>query len=266
MKYLMAFHFLVMLAFQAWGQAGNELTVALSSPGKQGKLIVEIHKGPITVKGTSRQDVLVRYKNMGTDDQKITDAGNGLKKISGGFAGLEIAERDNTVYVESESWNKGLEIYVEVPSSFDLNLQGYNQSPISVENVDGTLEIESYNGKIHAMGISGSLVADTYNGEIVATFKKVTPDAAMAFTTYNGKVDVTLPAGIKANFKLKSDMGEIFTGFDMNVTSDGQAPKTVEKEGWKKTYFDGWTTGSVNGGGPEIKANTWHGDIYIRKL
>ncbi len=36
---------------------------------------------------------------------------------------------------------------------------------------------------------------------------------AMAFTSLNGVIDVTLPASTRANLKLRSDMGDVYTDF-----------------------------------------------------
>lgn len=245
-------------------QQSQDLTIPLSDPGKRGTLYVEIHKGPITVKGVNRQDILVKYQSMESGETKITDAKNGMKKISGGLPSLEISEQSNSVYIESDDWNKGLILNIEVPRNFDLELQSYNQGEIEVENIAGKIAIESYNGRITAKEIEGSVVANTYNGQILVTFNKISNDEPMTFVTYNGKVDITLPAAAKASFKMKSQQGDIYTDFDMQLN---KSPNQIKKEGdkWKKTVIDNWITGSINGGGPEFSMQTWHGDIYIRK-
>ena len=51
-------------------------------------------------------------------------------------------------------------------------------------------------------------------------------DKAMAFTSFNGPVDVTLPATIKANLKMRSDQGEIFTDFDVQLRPPRRRPPT----------------------------------------
>ncbi len=245
-------------------QSGNDITVPFSNPGQRGKVVVDIKLGPITVKGSGRQDVLVRYRNPEGDGVKLEEAGDGLKRISGGAVSLEILEHDNKVDIESSNWQKALEIYVEVPRGVDLELSTYNDGKIVVENIEGEVVVESYNGPITAENISGTLVADTYNGDIKVAFDRVTPDAPLAFTTYNGDVDVTFPANFRGSFKLRSERGEILTGFDMELSQ----PEVKQKEtgkGWKKTFIDGWITGKVNGGGPEVTMKTYNGDIYIRK-
>ncbi|MDX1666045.1 MAG: DUF4097 family beta strand repeat-containing protein [Saprospiraceae bacterium] len=246
-------------------QSSDEVNIPLSEPGKKGKLEVDIRYGSMEVVGTPRQDVLIRYTPLGGADLKITEANNGLKKITGGAPDLEIYEKQNVVSVESNSWNKGLALYIEVPRSFDLSLDGYNKGKVKVQNIEGEVVIESYNGGIEATGISGSLVADTYNGDILVSFDRISPDMPMAFMTYNGTIDISLPPSVKADLKLKSEAGDIYTGFDIDLLPASTQPKRVTEGGTRKTLFDGWIMGKINGGGPEFRMKNYHGDIYIRK-
>ncbi len=246
-------------------QAENEISVPLSKPGERGKLIVDIKKGPITVKGTNRSDILVRYSSREDIEPRMEEAAGGLKKISGGMAQLEILEKNNQVYIESGSWNKGLELYVEVPRDMDLNLKTYHDGDTKINNIKGELVIESFHGPITAENISGSLVANTYHGPIKASFVQVTPKTPMAFTTFHGDVDLTLPAGAKASFKLKTERGDVYTGFDMQLSAPEIKRKKDEEGSWSKTVIDGWITGTINGGGPEFLMKNYHGDIFIRK-
>ena len=48
----------------ASAQTSNEFTVPLSDPAKRGKLKAHLNYGSITVKGTARKDVLVKYKAL----------------------------------------------------------------------------------------------------------------------------------------------------------------------------------------------------------
>jgi DUF4097 and DUF4098 domain-containing protein YvlB len=127
------------------------------------------------------------------------------------------------------------------------------------------MELTNYNGEITALNISGSVIATTYNGEIKVTFDKVTENTPMSYVTYNGDVDLTFPATFKASVKMKSEQGEIYTGFEMNVVSTG--PKQVEdkKKGAYRIVIDDWKKGDINGGGPEVTVKTNNGDIFLRK-
>jgi putative adhesin len=253
-------------------QAQNEFTVPLSDPAKRGKLKAHLNYGSITVKGTARKDVLVKYKqeDEGDDDDRHDHnngkkSADGLKRVSGGGMDLEASELNNFVKVQSDSWNNKMNLEIEVPSGFDLEVHTYNDGDLVITNVQGAVELTNYNGEITALNISGSVVATTYNGEIKVTFDKVSEGSPMSFSTYNGDVDLTFPATLKASFKMKTEQGEIYTGFDMNITSSGPIQKKDAKSGAFKLIIDDWKKGDVNGGGPEVTIKNYNGDIYIRK-
>jgi hypothetical protein len=251
---------------------GNEFLIPLSDPAKKGKLKAHLNSGSITIKGTARKDILVRYKSEEGEedddhdhDKEKNKSKDGLKKVSGGGMDLEAAETSNYVVVQSNSWNNRIDLEIEVPSGFDVEAHTYNDGDLMVTNLQGEMELTNYNGEITALNISGSVVATTYNGEIKVTFDKVTDGAPMSFHTYNGDVDLTFPASMKGSFKMKTEQGEIYTGFEMNITSTGPKQTQDKKSGTYRVVIDDWKKGDVNGGGAEVTMKTNNGDIYIRK-
>ena len=229
--------------------------------------------GSITVKGTNRKDVKVSYKpyqddedhDHCCDDDKNSKSTEGLKKISSGYAGLEISEYNNQVSVHAENWSKGMNVEIEVPSNFDLNLHTYVHGTVSVENIQGEIEIENYNGPIKAKNISGTLVGNTYNGAIEVEFVKVPPETPLAFSTYHGNIDISFPATFKGTIKAKTENGDVYTGFDVNLKKGSSQFKTEKTSKGTNVYVDNWVTGDINGGGPEIMMKNYYGNIYIRK-
>lgn len=264
----------------AWAQGGNDFTIPLSDPAKRGTLKAHLNYGSITVKGTARKDVLVSYKqdkdDEGDDDndrdhdrgefrKKSGNSSDGLRKIAGGGMEIEASENNNVVKVGSDSWNTKTSLTIEVPTGMDLKVSTYNDGDIMVTNIQGEVELTNYNGEITALNISGSVVATTYNGEIKVTFDKVTEGTPMSYSTYNGDIDITFPANLKATFKMKTDQGDIYTGFDMAVASSGPVQKKDAKSGGFKLVVDEWKKGDVGGGGAEITIRNYNGDIKIRK-
>lgn len=246
-------------------QDSGEFTVPFSDPAKRGKLKAHLNVGSITIKGSARKDVLVKYTSL-VKQQKRTDQNkDGLKMISAGTMDLEVSENNNFVKVSSGSWNNGLNLELEVPSGIDLQVHTYNDGVLTIRNIQGQVELSNYNGEIYAYDISGSVVATSYNGEIKVTFDKIGDGAPMSFTTYNGDVDLTMPANLKASLKMKTSQGEIYTGFDVNLVKTGPIQKKDDKSGTFKVTIDDWVKGDVNGGGPEFMIKTYNGDIYVRK-
>jgi uncharacterized membrane protein YkoI len=287
-KQLLIILLILISAYCTIAQSSGDFAVPLSDPNKRGKLKAHLNYGSITVRGTARKDVLVKYSAVEDDDndhdrdhdrdrdddddyegnkQKSKDKSSkaGLKKISGGTMDLEVTENDNTVKANSDSWSNKMKLEIEVPSGFDLNVSTYNDGDLVISNIQGELEITNYNGEITAENISGSVVATTYNGEIKVTFDKVTEGAPMSYSTFNGDIDLTFPATLKATLKMKTEQGEILSGFDMAMIKSGPVQKKDTKSGTYKVVIDEWVKGDINGGGAEFTMKNYNGDIIIRK-
>ncbi len=266
-KWAIALVMITMLTIpvELWAQNDGEFPVPLSEPGKRGKLIAQLNTGSITVKGTARKDVLVKYQQVESHKHKEGENTNGLKRISSGTMDLEVTENGNVVKVGSDSWSNKINLTIEVPSGFDMKVKAYNDGDIIITDVQGEVEITNYNGEITAKNISGSVVASTYNGDIKITFDKITEGTPMSYSTYNGDIDLTFPPSFKGSLKLKTERGEIYTGFDVNLIKTGPIQKKETKSGTYRVTIDDWVKGDINGGGPEFTMKNYNGDIYIRK-
>lgn len=260
----------VFLGSIAFAQDAGDFTVPLSDPAKRGRLKAHLNYGSIRVKGTARKDILVKYsteegkqKNRSRNDGGASR--EGLKKINSSTLDLEISENSNYVRVESNSWNNKINLEIEVPAGFDMKISSYNDGDIYLSGIQGEIEINTYNGEIGAENISGSVVATTYNGEIKVTFDKVTDGTPMSYSTYNGDIDITFPAAFKGTFKMKTNQGEILSGFDMNMVKSNPVQKKDASSGTYKVVIDEWMKGEVNGGGAEISMRNYNGDLIIRK-
>jgi len=87
----------------------------------------------------------------------------------------------------------------------------------------------------------------------------------MAFSTLNGDVNVTLPADTKANLKLKSDNGDVFSDFDIEIDKTPSKIDKTTEPGMYKIKKDDWVFGKINGGGPEMMMKNMQGNIYVKK-
>jgi len=259
----------LMFVTTAFAQSGSTetLTVPLSSPGKQYSLKVHLVTGSIKVSGYDGKDVIINVtpRNDGDEeDSRIT--GSGMKRIStqGGFE-VTAKEADNTVTVNTGNPSKAVDIELKVPQDVKLKVGTVNDGEVIVENLKGELEVNNVNDKITLTNISGSVVATTVNGDINVTFKTIDPTAPMAFTTLNGEVNVTLPPDAKVNLKVKSDNGDVFSDFDIDIDKTPAKIDKVTEPGLYKIKKDAWVYGKINGGGPEMIMKNMQGDIYVKK-
>lgn len=255
-----------LLAFGLAQAQSEQIVVPLSNPNQPGQLSIQIIRGSITVRGYNGEEVIIQTVSKSEEGNNGEDAEerNGLRRIRNNSIGLEAVEENNRVHIKTNVPNHAVSLEIQVPTNFSVKAKTINDGKISIENVRGEIEAINVNGDIYLNNISGSAVANTVNGELIVTFSEVTPDTPMSFTSLNGDIDVTFPATTKMLAKMKTMNGEIFTDFDMNVTTLDNR-KTSHEGGVYKVKIDNQVTGMVNGGGPEIYFENHNGDIFIRK-
>lgn len=258
----------LLFAASAYSQSDSkeQIVVPLSDPSKPGSLKVELINGSIKVVGYAGKEVVIDAVTGASHRKNKPEESNGMKRISTDNAlDLSAEEKNNQIKVESGSVFRTVNLTIKVPQKFSLTLSTVNNGNISVENVSGELTVTNVNGTIQLNGISGSAVANTVNGQLTAQFNSVTTGTPMAFSTLNGNVDVTFPATLKANVSLKSDQGEIFTDFDVNIQRKPVKTERTAKDGMYRVKLEEAVTGTVNGGGAEILLKNMHGNIFLRK-
>ncbi|HEX2975481.1 MAG TPA: DUF4097 family beta strand repeat-containing protein [Bacteroidales bacterium] len=244
------------------------LTVPLSNPGKTYTLKVKLLSGDINVTGYDGNEIVINATPGAEEDEEVNDRSEtkGMKKISAG-GGFEITakEADNIITVNNGSLGRNIRLDIRVPQNGKLRLGTVNEGVVSVKNIKGEIEVDNVNDDIELENISGSAVANTISGEVIVSFSTVDPGASMAFSTLSGDINVTFPESVKANFKLKSDMGDVFSDFDIDIDKNQAKTEKTTEPGLYKIKKDNWVSGKVNGGGPEIMFKSMSGDIYIRK-
>jgi hypothetical protein len=250
----------------AQGDLKEQLTIPLSDPAKPGTLKIHLVTGSIRVTGYSGNQVVIDATTKQDKPEKQKETVEGMKRISKtGGLDLSATEEKNVVNVSSKLFNTPMEINIKVPMKFALNVGTVNDGDILIENVDGEMEITNVNGDIRLTNVSGSAVANTVNGLLKVNFKSIDPKAPMAFSTLNGNVDVTLPATAKFDLKLKSDRGDIYSDFDVDVDKTVPQATKSSKDGMYKVSIEDWVKGKVNGGGSEIMMKNMNGNIFVRK-
>jgi hypothetical protein len=251
----------------------------------------------MTIRGTNRKDVLIEARPL---EEPFGSGRTGLFGVAPGGVivrngrvyilpgpGRDTADSDNTglrrliqpggfvveegnnevaVVVESRA-NRPTDFTIHVPTRTHLKLSARNPRPIIVENVEGDIEVNNQNESITLTNVAGSVVANAHNGKVKVIMTRLTADKAMGFTSFNGDVDVTLPASAKATLKMRSDMGEIFTDFDVQIRPSTPAASQGARrgDGGFRIDVNQLIQGSVNGGGPEFELRTFNGNIYLRK-
>jgi DUF4097 and DUF4098 domain-containing protein YvlB len=287
LKFCMQFIAAVILLFVgpglvAEGPDSNHVAVPLADPSRPAQVRAHLVNGSITVKAYDGKEVIVdakvregngrgegeghgRGRGEGSDDER---ASGGLRRIPVTSTGLSVEAENNQVRIGTDSHTRTIDLTLTVPVHTSLSLHTVNNGDISVTGVDGEFDINDINGEVTLRNISGSAVAHALNGKVLVTFSRVDPQKPMAFSSMNGAIDVTLPADTKANLSLRTDNGEVFSDFDIQLQTTSPQPIVEDSRGKGGKYVvrvEKNVRGTINGGGPEMQFKNYNGNIYIRK-
>jgi hypothetical protein len=249
--------------------AADRVTVPFRDPSKPGTLRVDLINGSVTVRGYDGKDAIIESTGRGRDRERRHDreVPPGMHRIDGSGSGLDVVEDNNVITIKGGIMHSS-DIVIQVPRQTSLNLKSLTGGKILVENISGEIDAENLNGGIEVTNASGAVVAHSQNGKITVSLSQVAPNKSMSFVTMNGTVDVTLPADVKANLRMKTENGEIWSDFDIKLDPAVRAPVVDDQRktgGRYRVRIDRSTYGTINGGGPELIMQTFNGTILIHK-
>jgi hypothetical protein len=289
----------------ARAQSTNQVTAPFSDPARPGTVKVSVisssiavHAGSgrdVIVTTTARQrgdssntlrdvpgrDVIVAPRQRGDSDpdqRRDNPPTDGLRRLTQP-AGLQVEEENNIMTISMPPFGRS-HLDLQVPEATSVVLRAVNGGDVTIEGVNGNIEVTNINGSIALTNVGGAIIAHATNGKVVATLRQVAADKPMAFTSLNGNVDVTLPASTKADLKLRSDRGDVYTDFDVQTTeappaaaansgSGASARRDRSRDRDRNPRFrldiDRSIYGTINGGGPDFELRTFNGNIYLRK-
>ena len=245
----------------------NRIPVPITDPSRPVTVRAHLLNGSITVKSGAVKDVIVEARVRGEARDESRGAENGMKRIPITSSGLNIEAENNQVRISTDSFQRTVDLTLTVPAKTSLSLKTVNDGNIVVNGVDGEMDIDDVNGSVTLNHVSGSVVAHALNGRVLATLSRVDPKP-MAFSSMNGDIDVTLPADTKATLNMRTDNGEVYSDFDIQLqtTAPQQTVEDNRNDGGKyRVKIDKNVRGAINGGGPEIQLKNFNGNIYIRK-
>jgi len=262
----------------AMPQDAQKVTVPFRDASRPRKLVVDSLLGSVTVRGYEGQEAIVETTPRAGDGRgrgggrgggrgKQTEVPAGMHRIGGNTGGVEITEDNNTINI-SGGFFSPVDISIQVPTQTSVTVNLVTGRTLTIEDISGEVEATNMNGQVNINNVSGSVVAHSMNGKIMVSLNSVMPDKAVSVSTMNGDIDVSLPSAVKANLKLKTDHGGMFTDFDIKVDSTPRPPKVEDrrdKGGPYRVEMGGTTYGTINGGGPEIQFTTFNGNIRIHK-
>lgn len=226
---------------------------------KDHKVTLEIDAGDVKIDGYNGDEVIIQASGYEAPPERA----KGLKAlynsaVDNSGIGLAVTPSAGGLKIEKAT-RKPIKYTIRLPRKVSILYQQTNwqQGNLTISNMDGDLEVRTNNGGIDLTNVTGPVVANTTNGEVKIVYSSLSQEKPSAISTINGPVDITLPASAKANMKLRSIHGEMYTDFDLGVKS--------QKDGLSKVGGGNNIDGTTNGGGVEIELRTINSNIYIRK-
>ena len=233
-------------------------TAKFSNSSGEKKIRIIKSKGEIFIIAHNSSEVIAA-----TDDYKAPpERARGLRPlynnaIDNTGMGLEINESGNVMTIKTAS-NKDMDFELKVPVNADIYIEetDWNGNGIRIKDVQGELEIEAKGSDVKIANAAGPVVASTVNGDIEVNFTSVNQDQPNSISCTNGFVDITIPTNTKADLKMKSINGEVYTDFDIDMEKSRDGMKRLNGHN---------LSGTINGGGVGISLRAINSDIYLRK-
>lgn len=245
-----------------------------------GQIEIDSHNGKIAIESWDRNEVRVqitRVVRAGSDEQAQALLKDLRADVDLTPGRLQIVSRYPKRRESVGLWDflgrkvgqTDIHYYLQVPRSTALQLQTTNgdiqvvgvtrsvdanttNGNVKIAGGSGLIEVGTTNGELEMTGLSGNVTGRTTNGSVHAEVRSLDKDGAVALSTTNGNVVVTLPPGLKAKVSAGTTNGKVSTSFPLTV-SGAVSSKTIQ--------------GTIGGGpGAALDFSTTNGDIRILKL
>jgi DUF4097 and DUF4098 domain-containing protein YvlB len=211
---------------------------------KGGSFVLENVNGSVHVDGWDRDEVEVSAVKTGTNEAH--DVQQVKIEVDNSTPG-QIAV--HTRYPKGEGAEVAVEYHVHVPYRVLLGSVGTVNGSVIVRGVEGGGELRSVNGDVEVSNSSGRFSEKTTNGDIRLELRELMAGGPMNLETVNGSVLLGLPAGARADLKVLSMNGDVYSELARPRGAGTVAPHSFKTR--------------LGTGGGEISVRTVNGGIRL---
>ena len=262
-----------------------------------GRLNVDLQGGQIVVTGSDKPQVVVQLKATGSEDE-LDDLTWSAEKDGAGVSIKSRRSSENNWF----NWGNGVKLRatIEVPRQYNVELQtsggnielkGLNGNAngrtsggrlniesvrgdvdmrtsgggVAVTSVQGSVQVHTSGGAIQASRIDGRLSANTSGGSIQVsdvagpvdvhtsgggiTIDLAGENQGVLARTSGGSIHLNVPSTIRATINASTSGGRVSSDLPLTTTEVGKSSLRA----------------TMNGGGPEIKARSSGGSVYLKR-
>ncbi len=241
----------------------REFALAFPNDAERGHLDIDIKRGDILVTAYDGDQVLVRLSIPKNQQGAPKNADGAFQTLSATPVDLEVRQNGNFIELDGNSYEQITNVEVLVPRDIDLTLDSYRSGVIRVTGVAGQVRARSQDNDIVLTDIAGSARLIGRNGSLSASFSKVIDE--LNLETYNGDIDLTLPADVKTTAFIRAVHGTVQSQLPIKERPL-QVELTTSEDGSQSIEFGEYYVGDINGGGTESVLETTNGSVRLRKL
>ena len=225
-----------------------------------GRLIVK-EVNEVEFVGHSGSGVIIQASAV---DNKDSERAEGLKLINGlGLEdntglGLNISKDGDANVIRELSSRNSRGYIIQVPKGVTIvyeHSSAYGDKVV-FKNILGEIESTTNHSDVALENVTGPITINTVHGDIDGSFTNVNQTNPISIVSSHGDIDIGIPENTKANLKIDTSWGEIYS--DLNIAIN-------REDGNMKSYGGNNVVGTLNGGGVSFQVKSTHGSIYLRK-
>lgn len=234
--------------------AAQQVSVPFSGGSRPQTLRITLLNGGLDIQGYNGKDLLLNQAPHNLSEkhkEKHKEKDEKYPRRIDLANGFSLSEDNNLITIHGSGGGTP-HLNLQVPFQTNLEIKCTNCGETQISTISGDIDINVTNGGIRLTNTTGAVLAHSLNSRVHASFDRA-PQKPVSLSTLNGGVEVTIPADTKANLALKTSNGKIYSDFDVRL-----AGGTLMQPGKG-------LSGTINGGGIEMRLNSFNGSIYLRR-
>jgi Putative adhesin len=208
-----------------------------------GSFLLENVNGSVHVDGWDRDEVEVSAVKTAQSDQHDLE----LVKIEVDSTPGHVAV--HTRYPKGQGVEVAVEYHVHVPYRVLLGSVETVNGSVTVRGIEGAGDLRSVNGNVEVTDSTGRFSEKTTNGNVRLELRQLFDGGPMNLETVNGSVVLGLPATARANLKVLSMNGDVFSELPVTSTAGSPGARAFQAK--------------LGTGGGQISVRTINGGIHL---
>ena len=238
---------------------GQEYSMQVKGQIEETWVIIENLFADLEIEGIEGSEIKIKAN----DYEGLPEKAKGLKPLSASGPentgiGLSIQQDGNSILISGahrEADNAEYTLLLPKNMKLKISYDSWQAGDVLIKGMAGEVEAKSQVGDLKFEDVTGPIVANTLSSDLEVSFNKVSQSSPTSLASVSGDIDVSMPESSQGTFKMSTVSGGVYTAFDFDFGDETNLKRTGGQS----------ATGTLNGGGVEVRLKSVSGNIYIRK-